>query len=349
MINEIKTAYNEINGIFNEKIKSGVDRMEKERVSKSNLVKILNRTAIGLFILSVLLILAAFFVFPPAVLLGFPLIGVCVIIAVAAQVVKFKFVSKIKKDLFPYIIKAIGPDLSYYPGKLKFIPEWMTGMKINNIDLSLIQAFINMFMPKQKNINLGNVGEYGILPPHNIFEQDDAIDGRYNGRQVEIVEFELMEHHTYYSSESSGGSNIRKVFRGILFKTTLDKPFKSRVIVRQKGAAYCGVQKMQKVVLESNEFNNIYEVFAEDQVEARYFLTTSMMDRLINIYKCGQNINLSVVNNNIAVVKQTKKDMFEPDINKPLNDVNSYYEVLMQTKTILDFITDLKLDVNVGL
>ena len=357
MINEIKEAYNEINKIFNEKLKSRVDAMEKERVSKTVLVKRLNIASGILIGLSILFILFAFFPIVPVLALlsifSTIFIPLGLILAIAAQVIKFKFVSSIKKEMFPYVFKAIGPDLRYYPGKIKIIPEWAKGMTVGNINLNLIQELINMFLPKQKQLNIGNIGEYGILPPHAILSQDDAIDGTYNDRPVEIVEFELMDYNRHYggSGYASGGSsnNLVKVFQGVLFKTTMDKPFKSRVIIRQRGAAYCRIDKMQKVTLESGEFNNIYDVYAEDQVEARYLLTTSMMDRLINIYKCGQNINLSVVNNDIAVVKQTKKDMFEPDIAKPLNDVNSYYEVMMQTKSILDFITELKLDVNVGL
>ena len=355
MINQIKEAHNEINKIFNEKLKSRVDAMEKERASKAALVKRLNIAAGVLIGLSILFILCAFFPIIP-VLVVFAIfsaffIPLGIILGIIAQVIKFKFVSSVKKEMFPYVFKAIGPNLRYYPGKIKFIPEWAKGMSVSNIDLNFVQEIVNMFMPKQKKLNLGNVGEYGIIPPHAIFSLDDAIDGTYNDRPVEIVEFELMDYSRHYNSSTSSGSGnkLMKTFQGILFKTTMDKPFKSKVIVRQRGAAYCYVQKMQKVTLESTEFNNIYEVYAEDQVEARYFLTTSMMDRLINIYKCGQNINLSVVNNDIAVVKQTKKDMFEPDIEKPLNDINSYYEVMMQTKSILDFITDLKLDVNIGM
>ncbi len=366
MIAQINEMYQEVNSIFNEKIKPVADRLEKKRLSKLRATKILNILAIICAVIFVVILcipkngsfaftnpeflndtagaLLGLFGFLVLILLTTPVpyIILALIFWFTGHVVKNSYTNLVKKELYPLIFKAMGSDLNYLSGKFKFIPSWLYNIYVGNFTLFEIQEFINLsvFASKLKNIDIKNIDLQKICPKSTNISPDDVITGKYKGKPVNIIDFAL------YNRYDSGFS---KVYQGVLFQTKLSKNFSSNVVIRQRNLNFAIVHGMQKVELESNEFNKIYEVYATDQVEARYLLTTSLMEKMIDIHQKGQGLNLQVQNQSVTVVKQTREDMFEPDINKPVNNVNSYYEVLLQTKLILDLITDLNLDRTTGL
>ncbi|MBQ7450342.1 DUF3137 domain-containing protein, partial [bacterium] len=73
-------------------------------------------------------------------------------------------------------------------------------------------------------------------------------------------------------------------------------------------------EKFQKVVLEDLDFNKIFNVYSSDQVEARYLVTTSFMERFKNLQ---DNFGAKVVkcsfydNNKLMIAISTNKDLFE--------------------------------------
>jgi hypothetical protein len=69
------------------------------------------------------------------------------------------------------------------------------------------------------------------------------------------------------------------------------------------------------VKLESVEFENKFVVYSNDQVEARYILTPSFMERLVKLQDLmGDNTSYSFVNTNVYVAVPIDEDLFEPSI-----------------------------------
>lgn len=371
MYNSTQINNSELMKLYNQNFKNKADEIEKIRVKivfKYNILKILTIFSLcmfilfmflgniniknefvtpdflnnpaGLIIISILSISAMLFLTP------IPYIFFTIIFAIWMQIEKFCYVSNIKKDLYPHLFSVIDKNLKYIPGKIKIVPDALLGASICGINLGMLQGIVNTLLATRKYQNLDPTILKGvdIFPEYNEFSIDDVITGSYNGRPTHIVEYELFKNEKRDNKES-----YSRIQRGILFQTIMDKPFKSVVIVKHKNIKLKSITSLQKVELESNDFANIYDVYGADQVEARYLLTTSLIERLLNIYKEGQNICLYVTNNHVTVIKQTQKDMFEPDISKPANDINNYKNTLLQTQEILDLITQLKLDVNVGL
>lgn len=367
MIAEVNEMYKEVNSVFNEKIKPVTDNVEKKRLFRLKVIKILNIIAIiSILVFAALIFIpktgsasftvpeslnntgSAFlmmFVFIVLALLSTPLpyfllVLICLGIV---YIIKHSYTQLVKKEVYPCIFKAIGPDLNYLSGKIRFIPPMFYNVSIGNFTLFGLQELISTFLFsfKLKGFNYRNLNIDYLCPrQYEVLSPDDVISGSYKGKPVYIVEFAL---YRYLQSKMS------KFYQGFMFQTKLSKNFNSKVVIRQRDLSFENVHGMQKIELESNEFNKIYEVYAADQVEARYLLTTSLMEKMIDIHKKGQGLNLQIQNQDVTIVKQTREDMFEPDIKKSVNDVNSYYEVLLQTKLILDLITDLNLDRTTGL
>ncbi|MGE7469455.1 DUF3137 domain-containing protein [Bosea sp. NPDC003192] len=123
---------------------------------------------------------------------------------------------------------------------------------------------------------VGDLAARGLLPRHDRAAIDDAIAGRYAGYELRLSEIEL---------EREGGKNDTTVFQGLLLTLAVDSPFLGTTIVLdQSRAAPSGLMPVR---LEDPRFASIYDVYGNDQVEARTVLTPAVMERLLSMADGG--------------------------------------------------------------
>lgn len=251
------------------------------------------------------------------------------------------YAKEVKEKLFSKIYTAIDKNLIYTPGKFK-LPIYLFGIELffdiyrdGRVDTLLAESQLKKLNP--------------VLPDYDYMRIDDIITGSYLGREVLIVEFSLIRKQVYYGERGRRRVEYREVFHGALFKTTMEKKLKAEVLVKQKASGLKCPPGLHDVNLESNEFEKMYEVFSSDQIESRYFLNTSTMENFIDLNNSGQKVSCYVKGNNVNILIHTSEDMFEPDIDKPLNNPNNYFDIIFQAKIILDIITRLNLESKTGL
>lgn len=251
------------------------------------------------------------------------------------------YAKEVKEKLFSKIYTAIDKNLIYTPGKFK-LPIYLFGIELffdiyrdGRVDTLLAESQLKKLNP--------------VLPDYDYMRIDDIITGSYLGREVLIVEFSLIRKQVYYGERGRRRVEYTEVFHGALFKTTMEKKLKAEVLVKQKASGLKCPPGLHDVNLESNEFEKMYEVFSSDQIESRYFLNTSTMENFIDLNNSGQKVSCYVKGNNVNILIHTSEDMFEPDIDKPLNNPNNYFDIIFQAKIILDIITRLNLESKTGL
>ena len=107
---------------------------------------------------------------------------------------------------------------------------------------------------------------------------------------------------------------------------------------------------MQKIILEDIEFNKSYNVFADNQTEARYILTTAFIQRLNNIKNIfnAKYIRAEFKNNKMTMLIQTGKDMFYFNQYKELTK-NDFDRVFGEFCSLFEMIEYLKLNIKTGL
>lgn len=250
------------------------------------------------------------------------------------------YAQEVKNKLFKKLYKALDKNLNYIPGTFK-LPVCFFG----------IEQLFDLFPDKTgtKFILEQNIRKLKILPSYDYIKIDDVILGNYNNREVQIIEFSLIEKQIYRDSKGRRHERFVEVFHGALFQTSMEKKIKTNIFIKQKGSSLVCPDRLQEVKLESNEFEKIYEVYSNDQIESRYFLTTATMDNFIKLKKSGLKLSGYISGNKLNILVHASKDMFEPDINKPINNPNNYFDIIFQAKMILDIITNLKLESKTGL
>ena len=146
-------------------------------------------------------------------------------------------------------------------------------------------------------------------------------------------------------------SSIAFVAPGALFQN-MDAVFSSIFIIISLIAAIIGAKKFKKVKLEDVIFDKDYTVASEDQVEARYLVTPSFMERFKNLKKAynSKNIKCALFDNQIMFAIYTNKDLFEiGSMFHPLTDskqVDGFFDEII---AILDIVEEFKLDEKTGL
>ena len=157
-----------------------------------------------------------------------------------------------------------------------------------------------------------------------------------------------------FSSEKDGPD---QVFYGQAFIAKFNKSFKDEVfIIPRKKKSFFNLSDTSlhlssfgsKVTLEDPEFMKMFDVYSDNQVEARYILSTSMMQRIKDmVSKTEGEFYLSFRNNRISVLNNSWANRFEVSLFKSLTkdeQIIRFYEELCEQLHIID---DLKLNENI--
>ena len=111
-------------------------------------------------------------------------------------------------------------------------------------------------------------------------------------------------------------------------------------------------KKMQEAKLEDIDFDNRFNVYTKDQVEARYLLTPSFMERLKSVETSfgTKGIKCSFFENTIMLAIPTNKDLFElGSLYCPIQKSKEIAKTYDQIKSIQNMIKHFKLNEKVGL
>ena len=130
----------------------------------------------------------------------------------------------------------------------------------------------------------------GLYNRANSKLDEDIVVGTYKGCNLLINECNLF--HT-----KDHGKTVAVVFNGLIVKIQMKKNFNGKTILAPAEI----IKKMngfESVELESVDFMKNKKVYSTDQVEARYLLTTALMEHLMSVLKV---FNTKTINSAHAV------------------------------------------------
>ncbi|WP_375505732.1 DUF3137 domain-containing protein [uncultured Nostoc sp.] len=141
------------------------------------------------------------------------------------------------------------------------------------------------------------------------------------------------------------------IFKGLFFKAKFNKNLRTVTIVQPKvinvNIHAINHAKKQVIKLEDPEFAKFFTVYGDDQIEARYVLSTSLMDKIVSFRKkTNRNIYISFVEDMIyiAIEEAVENNIFDPNLYKSVLNfapLREYFEIL---NLMLGIVEDLNLD-----
>jgi hypothetical protein len=251
-------------------------------------------------------------------------IAVVAFIAVTAAIILFAifynrkqdYVATFKEKIVRRIINFIDPSLNYDP------PACINENDYDNSGLFLQKA--------------------------DRYEGDDFVEGKRDK-----TFFYFSELHTQHKAGSGKNTHWETVFQGLFFIADFNKNFSGRTYVWSEENPQLNFftkifssfsWKLEKVKLESTEFEKRFIVYGNDQVEARYILTPSFMERMVKLQDMmGLGISFSFVNTNINVAVPIRDKLFEPSIFSA-NDYQKLGDYYNTVHIVFDIIDELKLN-----
>ncbi|MGE0088561.1 MAG: DUF3137 domain-containing protein [Bacteroidales bacterium] len=196
------------------------------------------------------------------------------------------------------------------------------------------------YIPNQKIAK--SVLSKSMLFPINI----SYIDGE------DFMRFRMGETSIMFCETLAYTVKSKIKFEGLFISASFNKSFKSKTFVIHRSiknyyrtALKFFLNDIKVVKLEDKSFSNEFQIYGTDQVEARYILTPSLMQRILDYkIKTDKNISLSFVDNRLYCAIPKYSNHFEPAIFRSFN-----FEFIKYTIAPLKLYTDLVEDLNLNL
>jgi len=228
------------------------------------------------------------------------------------------FYSDFKLQVIERILKFIHPDLTYEPNN--YIPS-------------------NKF--QDSRIFTHGIDRYG---------GDDLVYGTIDKTKISFSEIKAEYKTTTTDSKGRTRTQWHIIFKGMFFIADFNKHFQASTVVlpNRLGKGFLAdffkkinLSRREKLVkLEDPDFNKHFVVYGDDQVEARYVLSTSLMRRITEFKeKYPNNLYLSFVSSQLFVAISYTKNLLEPNYLRKLtefNTVKEYYEDLHLAISIVE-------------
>jgi len=193
---------------------------------------------------------------------------------------------------------------------------------------------------------------------------DDFVSGRIGKTDIQFSEInvkrvEKTTMRTNLGLKSRLKTNSYPVFNGLFFVGDFNKAFDKKTIVLPDTAermfGRLG-QKLQSInafhgeliKLEDPEFEKLFVVYGEDQVESRYILSTSLMKRIMDFRnKNKKDIFLSFVASKVFVAIPYDRPLFEPGIFKSMLDFSKIKKYFEDLQVAIGIVEDLNLNMRI--
>lgn len=225
----------------------------------------------------------------------------------------------------------------------------------------VLERLIQFVSPNAKYVRHSHL-QFGDMMSTGFFTQkaydisgNDLIVGRQSGVPYQMSDVTMK----YLPKLTHENAQPETVFRGQAFVAKFPRELKGEVYVvgRFSSNLLSGTQMNRsyrpslgaEVKLEDPEFNKVFKVYASDQLEARYILTPSMMERLKKLASLQKDnaIVFSFKESRVAILRPSGKDSFELKVETKSTvqeQVARYYEELVGALQVID---ELKLNINI--
>ncbi len=238
----------------------------------------------------------------------------CMVIALPG---KF-YIGNMKRKIYPLVLEFFGPDFSYATCS----PH-----------------------------PLHSFAASGILPDYTHELVKDYVSGSYKGVPFAIYNAELTR-------EIQEGKNRRTVpvFEGLFIQLGIYKKFSNYTIVKRNRTGLLNWrdpqgQRFERVKLEDPKFEEEFDVYSTSQIESRYLLTTSFMDRLLTVADGhnGGDIQCSFYDQHLLLSMPCKQWLAGSSLFTPATFDLDIRVILRDIHGIFNMLDELQLDQKTGL
>lgn len=187
------------------------------------------------------------------------------------------------------------------------------------------------------------------------YKTEDLVYGKIDKTQIHFAEVHA-EYKTETQTKNGRRTEWHDIFRGIIFCADFNKNFNGLTIVRPKGFSGAFGKWISQnifgnkriVELENVAFDKMFTTESADQVEARYILTPSMMEKLLELNRyANSTISVSFVHANVYIAFPLNTNYFEAPIFKSLLNADVLDRDLNMLRLMCNVVEELDLNTRI--
>ena len=223
-----------------------------------------------------------------------------------------------------------------------------------------IAAFVdeNLVYSPEGSVSREEFTKSGIFQKYcNSFTGEDHFKGKLGKTAIEFSEV-VARHKTTSGTGSKRKEQYTTIFKGVFFIADFNKNFNGYTLVlpdtaeKMLGKLGQNLQAFSSrgelVKLEDPEFEKEFCVYASDQVEARYILSPSLMQRIVEFKrKWNTKVYLSFRDSKVYIAIKMDKNLFETRLFKSIVDYNFMEENIRFLILLTGIVEDLNLNTRI--
>lgn len=220
--------------------------------------------------------------------------------------------------------------------------------KTNIIAVIISRLCENATFEPEKGISentFAGSGLFAVSPDR--YNCEDLIQGRIGATEFRCSEIHAEEKRVTTNGKGQTRTVWIDIFKGFFFIADFQKEFKGQTTVYRNSWIKLHFGE-QRVKLENPEFENSFDVYSNDQVEARYLLTPSLMERLLLLdRKFPGKITLSFRNSNVIIAIPDSTNHFEASIWQSMLKSNTLQYEFNTLCLLTGIVNDLNLNLRI--
>jgi hypothetical protein len=230
----------------------------------------------------------------------------------------------------------------------------------------------NIAIENTRSNSIKNIKAKDICPEYKIEEIRNYSKIKYDNIDVEFIGYKLFDgefgkiHNLLLLTKGITRAIIKlililifnrryytyigNVYIGFFVIISMNKNFKGKTIVKENKLFKNMSFYIERVHLEDPEFESKFDVYSTDQVEARYLLTTTFMERLLKIDAIHhQGIQCIFQDNHLLIMVPTKEEWFSINTFEKGNFQEEIKDLFHKITAIFEIVDILKLQQKTGL
>lgn len=212
----------------------------------------------------------------------------------------------------------------------------------------VLQSFCdNAIFTPEEGIKEGIFRSCGLFTSPDRYHTEDLIQGRVGKTDFSCAEVHAEERKTRVNSKGQTSHYWVDIFKGFLFIADFQKDFQGHTTVLRNSLFKLSFSG-SRVKLVNPDFEKTFDVYSTDQIEARYLLSPSMMERLLALDReFNKNITISFKDSNILIAIPESRNHFEASIWKSIDDLSQLKNDFSMIHALVSIIEDLNLNTRI--
>jgi hypothetical protein len=188
---------------------------------------------------------------------------------------------------------------------------------------------------------------------------DDLVEGKIGYTNIRFSEVQAERKTQSTGRQGHRRKRYSTIFKGLFFIGDFNKKFHGKTVVlpdsaeRLLGSVGSFLQSVNRsrgevIRMDNPEFEKYFVVYGDDQIESRYILSTSLMQRILDFRKkTDKRVYISFVGSDVFVAIPYKRSLFEPSVFYKLTSFKGAHEHFENLNLVLGIVDDLNLNTRI--